>query len=253
MCLSRYEKTRRISQNHTRNDRPFSFPMNSNSAKLFDKIDYNFRPESYWASPSDPLQALLRNVKGKRRREMIRDYYTAGKFDEVCSALLGDSLDEDIRKLLSYIHPTFMGGEYLPSYRRHEVEIARIELESTTSDVISLRASGSDKRIKYRLVDEYETEFNLPQQTSRRPFSLRELIFFLDAVKDCGANPDWHWFGFPLVYNEFNFLEGDADLETLRDFMRVDSDFYPELTLHYGRVINEWYSERKQLQNFGRQ
>jgi hypothetical protein len=253
MCLSRYEKTFAVYPRTTLGTIDHFPSMNSNSAKLFGGIEYDFRPGSYWGSPSDPLQALLRNVKGKRRRKMIRDYYTAGKFDEVCSALLGDSLDEDIRKLLSYIHPTFMGGEYLPSYRRHEVEIARIELESTTSDVISLRASGSDRRIRYRLVDEYETEFNLPQQTSRRPFSLRELIFFLDAVKDCGVNPDWHRFGFPLVYNEFNFLEGDADLETLRDFMSVDSDFYPELTLHYGRVINEWYSERKQLRNFGRQ
>ena len=33
-----------------------------------------------------------------------------------------------------------MGGEYLPGYRRNEVEIVRIELDSTTSDVISLRA-----------------------------------------------------------------------------------------------------------------
>jgi len=41
---------------------------------------------------------------------------------------------------LDLIHPSFMGGEYLPDYRRDEIEIARIELESTTSDVISVRA-----------------------------------------------------------------------------------------------------------------
>jgi hypothetical protein len=51
------------------------------------------------------------------------------------------------------------------------------------------------------LVDEYETEFGLPQQTSQRPFSLRELIAFLDSVKDYGADPRWRRFGFPLVYN----------------------------------------------------
>jgi hypothetical protein len=32
-----------------------------------------------------------------------------------------------------------MGGEYLPDYEEGDVEIARIELESTTADVISIR------------------------------------------------------------------------------------------------------------------
>jgi hypothetical protein len=41
-----------------------------------------------------------------------------------------------------------MGGEYLPNYGRQEVEIARIALASTASDVISLRARPSGSRIK---------------------------------------------------------------------------------------------------------
>ena len=52
---------------------------------------------------------------------------------------------------------------------------------------VSLRARGSGSRIKYRLVDEYETDFGLPQRTSR-PFSLRKLIAFLDSVKGYGAD-----------------------------------------------------------------
>ena len=34
-------------------------------------------------------------------------------------------------------------------------------------------------------------------------------------------------------------------LDDLRDFTRVSSDFYPELALDYGQVIDDWYFVRK--------
>jgi hypothetical protein len=68
---------------------------------------------------------------------------------------INDSLDDMARKQLSQIHPTFMGGEYLPDCGRNEVEIVRIELESTTYDVISLRARPAGSRIAYSLVDSH--------------------------------------------------------------------------------------------------
>jgi hypothetical protein len=116
--------------------------------KLYASIDYAFRPESFWTAASDPLEAILRNVKGRNRREMIRDYYEAGKLDQLSDELLRDSLSDEARVSLGKIHPTFMGGEYLPNYGRQEVEIARIALASTTSDVISLRARPTGSRIK---------------------------------------------------------------------------------------------------------
>ncbi|MBV8970124.1 MAG: HNH endonuclease [Verrucomicrobia bacterium] len=138
--------------------------------KLYTGIDYRFRPESYWAAARNPLEAALRNVKGRNRREMIKDYYEAGNLDQLGESLLGDTLDEQSRKNLKLIHPTFMGGEYLPDYARSEVEIARIELESTTNDVISLRARSSGLRIKYRLVDEYASEFRPLNRPRAGPF-----------------------------------------------------------------------------------
>ena len=42
--------------------------------KRFDNIDYEFRPELYW-NVSDPLMAILVNVKGTRRRQTIRDFW----------------------------------------------------------------------------------------------------------------------------------------------------------------------------------
>lgn len=38
--------------------------------KTFDGIDYEFRPESYWED-STVQQAILREVKGTNRRELI--------------------------------------------------------------------------------------------------------------------------------------------------------------------------------------
>jgi hypothetical protein len=173
---------------------------------------------------------------------MIRDYHAEGRLDQLDPTLLADELSEADRDGLGRIHPIFMGGEYLPCYQRGEVEIARIELQSTTSDVISVRARPSGSRILYRVTDEYKTEYELPQKGSRRPFSLGEFIRFLDAVKRVGggADPEWHRFGFVLLYNQ-GHLECGAELESLRNFTRVDSDIYPELGDHYGRVCRGWY------------
>jgi hypothetical protein len=88
------------------------------------------------------------------------------------------------------------------------------------------------------VVDEYATEFLLPQQTSRRPFSLGQLIRFLDSVEQEDADPSWNRFGFVLSPNQCN-LECGTDLETLRDFTSVSSDFYPDLASHYREAIEE--------------
>ena len=42
-------------------------------------IAYSFRPLSYWEIPGSPIELVLRNVKGTRRREMIRDFCDQGR------------------------------------------------------------------------------------------------------------------------------------------------------------------------------
>ena len=50
--------------------------------KRFRNIDYRVRPESYW-KVSNPLDAILVNVQGTLRRQMIRDYWEAGRIEEL--------------------------------------------------------------------------------------------------------------------------------------------------------------------------
>jgi hypothetical protein len=100
-------------------------------------IDYGFRPSSYWEPPAGVLAAVLRNVKGSERRAMIRDYFKQGRLDELLPELTCDELNQESRERLGRIHPSFMGGEYLPGYRANEVEIVRMEFRSTTADVVS--------------------------------------------------------------------------------------------------------------------
>jgi hypothetical protein len=98
------------------------------SFKRYPGIDYSFRPSSYRAPPNDPVNAALRNVQGRNRQAMIRDYAAEGRLDQLDPTLLADRLGPEDRDRLGRIHPSFMGGEYLPRYERGEVEIARIEL-----------------------------------------------------------------------------------------------------------------------------
>lgn len=200
--------------------------------KKFDGIDYEFRPRSYW-EVADPLAAVLLNVKGTNRRRMIIDYWKAGKFEELEKELRTATLSEGLIQQLGRIHPSFMGGEYLRDYRRRETEIARIELQSTTGDVISIRARPVGKRICYSIVDEYDTEFEQARQTSQTPFTLGEFIQFVDESGYPDSPP-----GLALTNNEAN--AGDSPREELRHFTTVSSDVYPQLFEHFEHVFADW-------------
>ncbi len=199
-------------------------------------IDYSRRPASYWVE-SDVLSTLLRDVKGTERRKMIRHYFEEGRLEELDPTLLRGALSEEVRKCLGRIHPMFMGGEFLPDCGREEVEVARVELRSVTSDVISIRAQRRSGRIHYRVVDEYGTEFVQPQRSSARPLALGKLVRFIG----CTWEPNVPH-GLPFGYNELN-LETARDRRQLRHFTRIRSDSYPQLEEHFENVFEEWVRE----------
>lgn len=205
--------------------------------KKYKGIRYGFRPQSYWED-LDPLSAILRNVTGENRRQMITDYWNAGRLDELDPKLLADEPDDDVRKSLGRIHPSFMGGEYLPPYLPGEVEIARICLRSTTSDVISLRARPVPEGIAYRVVDEYEAEFFLPITVSKEPLTLEELVQQFENGELEGLD---HPGGLALGYNNMN--AESSSFEDLRHFTRMSSFLYHQLEQHFECVFEDWVRE----------
>jgi hypothetical protein len=205
--------------------------------KKYKGIRYGFRPKSYWED-LDALAAILRNVTGENRRQMITDYWNAGHLEELDPALLADEPSEDVRKSLGRIHPSFMGGEYLPAYMPGEVEIARICLRSTTSDVISLRAHPVPEGIAYRVVDEYDAEFYLPIPKSKEPLSLEELVQQFEDGELEGLDYSG---GLALGYNNMN--AESCSFESLRNFTRITSPIYRQLELHFECVFEDWVKE----------
>jgi hypothetical protein len=208
--------------------------------KTYPGINYDFRPESYWSSP-DPLALILSHVKGSNRRQMIRDYWNAGVLKELDDQLLKDTLTEAERERIGRIHPSFMGGEYLPAFKVGEEEIIRIQLASTTADVISVRARPVSGGIAWRVVDEYpdDGEYTIAPEGSVGPLTLAELIELLDGATYTGGDLEG---GLALGLNN-NSLDGGETAPELRNFTSLESELYPELSAHYERVFDDWERE----------
>ena len=150
--------------------------------RLPEGVDLNFRPSSYWAWPT----AISPNIKGEQRRKWLKDAVSGRgtPLEEFPPGFFADSLEEPARQLVGRIHPSFMGGEYLPDYRRGEVEIARVSLRSTTGDVMSVRARPLKRGVGYRVVDEYPDMhvWRCWPKTSQVPLTLRGMIRLLDTA-----------------------------------------------------------------------
>ena len=201
------------------------------------KIDMNFRPDSYWDE-----DAILANVKGEFRRRQILQAINDGEVDEIPPPILTDSLPEHLRDFMGSIHPMLMGGEYLPDYRENEVEIARVALDSTTADVITVRARPDGKVIRYRVVDEYDSKYILEKETSQQPLTLGELVTLMDTVEciefESEGLVDHHWW----------YMASESyDPYSCVDFTTVSSQFYPQLAEYYERAADKWIAMREEM------
>jgi hypothetical protein len=203
--------------------------------KRYPGINYSQRPQSYWVDQT-VLSVLLRNVKGTERRKLITRCAKQGTVPELSGTILNEMLWVEARDAIGKINRAFLGGEYLPDYANNETEIARIELASTTSDVISIRAQYLPNEIRYRIIDEHETEFDLAFGASRRPLTLEQLINFFEGSSLPGVTGS-----LALVYNRLNSSHGTR--AKVRNFTNISSDLYPQLHEHFERVFDDWVKE----------
>jgi hypothetical protein len=193
-------------------------------------IDLTYRPTSYfWAA--DHHIPLVSDIQGAERRKLYEFALNQGQIDLIDPDLQQPALSGPHRLALGRIHPNFMGGEYLPSTRCREVEIARITIASTTQDVTCVYARQVGQRIHYRVVDEYhgETLEGKGTRTSSHPLSLVQLVdFFLES---------WNL----IACLDCNFCDDGYPPERIHDFVvDASSSFYAEFGDLITARIDEW-------------
>lgn len=185
----------------------------------------HYRPQDYFGR-HDLQTHLLTTVKGTARRNALRKALDAGQIHAMPEAIKSAALSEDVRTYAGSLHPSLMGGEYLPTTEVAEVQIARIRIDSTTGDVTSLYARIVGQRIAYRVVDEYQgdTLGTRTRRTSSRPLTMGQLVdFFLGA---------WDLY----VCLECNF---EDDLEGMLGFFEGESEFYPCFDSELRRLVRD--------------
>jgi hypothetical protein len=209
------------------------------------EFDFEIRPKTYW--PETPTEAtVLGQVKGAVRRQAAANALQQGGEpppDGAVEFMLRPDLTEEEREMWGRMHPSHMGGEYLPAMLPGEVEIANIALLSVTGDVIQVRARPLEGGIAFRVVDEYEaegSEYAIEPERAGQPLSMGELVDLIDSA-DPGEQP--YGLGLvepPLVAN----LEG-CDPDDLAGFVTVTSAFYPQLGAYYEARANAVLDEAR--------
>ena len=196
-------------------------------------FDLDYRPRTYfWPLGLKPHP--LSSIKGANRRSLIAGVLAEDLDADIPPVLLQPALPDPLRQYVGRLHPSGMGGEYLPDLIPDEVEIARITIASTTQDVTCVYARQVEDAIALRVVDEYEGG-TLSSKRGRKypgPLSLGELTkFFLRR---------WNL----LDVLQMNFEgEWDRSEEVLR-FFWASSDFYPEFDDLLRYRVRKWLKQQ---------
>lgn len=196
--------------------------------------DLSWRPASYW-STSSLLDSLNGSISGTRRREILGTLLEQGETFPVLQQLLNEHLGHSAKNVWGAIHPSFLGGEYLPERKPGEVEIARLDLQSVTADAISIRARPTATRIYYRIVDEYDTRIICRPLWSHHPLTLGQLIGMINS-----AEVEWRespGLVFPVIDN---LIREGSPIREMQRFFRVHSEYYHRLEPHFDGLLVDW-------------
>jgi hypothetical protein len=139
----------------------------------------------YFSTPPTPEETALRRIKGNFRRQFVAEAIQSEGLDSIPPPWLEHDLSMSLKDLLGAQAPDARGGEDLPDLDEGEVEIARLALTNAVhGEVTSLRArrSPNGNEILLRMVDEYETCFELPYDRVESPLTSEQVIeLFRDA------------------------------------------------------------------------
>lgn len=205
-----------------------------------DPYNLEYRPSHYFG-PHDLKTFYRSRIKGQIRGEMVVESIDQ---EEVPHEVRQPKLHEPLKEEITGIHPWMMGGEYLPDFAANEIEIARVVLQSTTMDVSSLRVKKRKNRYFYRIVDEYENTFILPQKTSTHPLKMKTVISIISECQmtfhDDGTSPSELGFVLPSI----SFMVSEyLPKSDILGFVSVQSAFYPNLDDYFAEMQSIWIDE----------
>lgn len=204
-----------------------------------------FRPDTYWPDSLTPDQLLTR-ILGKERQDIARHLFETQGFPALNEFLVKEGLSEPERTAWGQQGPWCMGGEFLPELDEGEVEIARISMQSTTSDQVSIRARRDADHIRYSIVGEYEDDgmsYQLPFETSNSPLSMQELFALID-----GSAIEGDCYPGGILTSSWNMgYECSPDDENeIIEFLSLSSAFYPGINGCYVTMAADWLEAQRE-------
>ena len=209
------------------------------------KYNLEYRPSTYFPTYRPKQRELtLVDIEDPLVRAVIDYLREAGEYEGHTD---GDESTESPRlsgqdEAVSANEPaTFFGGCCLPNLQEEEIEIARVHLESTTFDIISVRAQKQDGRLLYSVVDEYEgqLEYTCKRESSDQPLTMAEVI---DLMESTDVDLDYTGLVLGMIQHRYEY-SGDA--EQWVHFASVSSNIYPELGAWYEDAMEEWYEANR--------
>jgi hypothetical protein len=207
-------------------------------------IDWYSRPQNYWSDP----RAVFANIAGQARRETIRRALREGTAEQLPPQLFRNELPKSMRDAMLPMLNGNSGGERLPATMHGTIEIARLCVG--LEHVVSFRAQSSDqRRIALFVVQDDESFTRFPWVSPpivqySAPLTLREMTQLIDHSLPIDFNLDYNpKDGFVARY--WQMAADRAGSPDAAHIVRVESEFYPELSAWYRFRVLQWIDQEQ--------